>query len=927
MTAMGGSEVFRLFGTVEVDRARFAADMKAMERGVAGFATKMGRSMAKVTAALERNGKAMQSIGRGMSLGVTLPLLAAGGAALKFSNDLNEGMANVGTLIPGASERVVELREEIMELSVATGKSMGDLTEGLYQVISAFGDTADTEERLNIVTRAGVAGRASTTDALNLLSAVTKGYGDTSTVALRKASDLAFATVRMGQTTFPELASSMGRVIPIAESMGITMEELFAVMATGTGVTGSASEVATQFRGVLNSIMNPQKEMIALLEEYQYASGEAMLADLGLIGSLRLIKQEAEEGGFQMIEYITMVEALPIALALTGAQGDVFIEKLEGMTTATDESAAAFKEQTEGINATGFALTQLRRRVEVMTTRLGDGLAPALMEVAAAAEPTLEWLEGAAERFAELTPEVQKSIVKLGLFVAAIGPTLYALGGLARGMTVVKGLLSGPGGYIALLLALVYAQDLIYRSLEKVEGPLKRVADTYRFLMRISPAGGFLHLTQGIRNAVASLGEGTEVATTSMSRLNERVESGSSFMRQLGGAAETSLGTVNDLLGTGIERVNAFGEGLGQVWRDQGAFEAAALQRDAAAAAAAGSGGGGEPPGGDGPDAPTRVAVAQEQLAALEVEYDLAEGITAKLAAAKAYFEYVLAQLERFRESTDLGERAWAAMLQTMLDSNAEGMVSWEEFTDSFPVRMEEKADDTITAFEFMKEQIAAKQAELNAELDAMYQEQKEKEAEAQQAHWERIKEQQSQAAAAIQAIAERVTKGIANAWGRATAQLMVYGGQFKDFWFNLCSMMRQVFFQAISDILAKWLATTALMKGITGVLGGFLGLSEGGIITKPMLAVVGEKGPEAVIPLSSASAAAGAGVSGVRPLSSVSAAGGPEAAGVHLHGDLYVSLTADSLDPIGVARLGNRLVPPLGEALRTALLAQVTGG
>ena len=61
----------------------------------------------------------------------------------------------------------------------------------------------------------------------NLLSAVTKGYGDTSAEAVQKAADLSFATVRLGQTTFPELAAAMGKVIPLASTLGVEQEQLF----------------------------------------------------------------------------------------------------------------------------------------------------------------------------------------------------------------------------------------------------------------------------------------------------------------------------------------------------------------------------------------------------------------------------------------------------------------------------------------------------------------------------------------------------------------------------------------------------------------------------------------------------------------------------------------------------------------------------
>ncbi|GAG94944.1 unnamed protein product, partial [marine sediment metagenome] len=194
-------------------------------------------------------------------------ITAAFGLAIKTSIDFNREMANVATLIPGSTVRVNELKSAIRTMAVEVGKDTGDLARGAYQVISAFGDTADTVKILGISAKAATAGVATTTDAINLLSAVTKGYGDTSAEAVQKVSDLAFQTVTLGQTTFPELASSIGGVTPLAASLGIEMEELFAVMATGTGVTGGAAVVSTQLRGILQSLMSPTKDMAKLIED------------------------------------------------------------------------------------------------------------------------------------------------------------------------------------------------------------------------------------------------------------------------------------------------------------------------------------------------------------------------------------------------------------------------------------------------------------------------------------------------------------------------------------------------------------------------------------------------------------------------------------------------------------------------------------
>ena len=161
----------------------------------------------------------------GLALGgVTAVLGGLARAASRASSELNKGMANVATLIPGATGRVEELKTAVQDLAVAHGRQTQDLTAGLYQTISAFGDQAGrTMEILRINSEAAAAGVATTEDAIALTSAVTKAYGDTSAAAVQKASDLAFVTVRLGQTSFPDLAAAIGKTTPLAAALGVPM--------------------------------------------------------------------------------------------------------------------------------------------------------------------------------------------------------------------------------------------------------------------------------------------------------------------------------------------------------------------------------------------------------------------------------------------------------------------------------------------------------------------------------------------------------------------------------------------------------------------------------------------------------------------------------------------------------------------------------
>lgn len=389
---------------------------------------KIRQAEEKTLAGVRQVGERLSAIGKDLSTKVTLPLVGIGAAALKTSMDFDSAMANVATLIPGNIERVRELKAAVQEMAVDVGKRTGDLAEGLYQVISAFGDTADTVKILEINAKAAAAGLATTTDAINLTSAVTKGYGDISARAVQKVSDLAFQAVKLGQTTFPELAASIGRVTPLAASLGVSMEELFGVMATGTGVTGTAAEVSTQLRGVLQALMAPTDTMAKLIKTLGFESGQAMVQQLGLQKTIEVIVGSAQKSKLPLQDFIGSIEGQTLALALAGPQAETFTQKLQAMQQATGATDEAFREQTEGVGKAAFTWGQFIANLEVASQRIGDQLAPTMQSLLDTVSRAVTW-------FTNLDDRTQKVILTVGALAAAIGPALMLIGSMAQGIS------------------------------------------------------------------------------------------------------------------------------------------------------------------------------------------------------------------------------------------------------------------------------------------------------------------------------------------------------------------------------------------------------------------------------------------------------------------------------------------------------------
>jgi len=337
--------------------------------------------------------------------------------AIKFNSE----MANVATLIPGSTRRLNELKTAVQELAIQTGKSTSDIAGGLYQVISAFGDSADTAKILEINVRAAAAGMATTTDAINLTSAVMKGYGRVSAEMTSKTADLAFMTVKLGQTTFPELAQSMGMVIPIAAKLNVSQEELFASFATLTGVTGDASIVTTQLKGILTGMMKPTEDMTKAIKSLGFANSEAIIQELGMVGALRAVIETTDGTTESVGKLFPNIRALPAVFALSGGQAEVFDQKLGKMSKSVGAMEVAFEAMTQGINKTGFDMARLKQMTIVLSQRLGDKLAPILgklvIGVGDVVNRITDWVKE--------NPKLAETIVKI---TAGVGALMLALG-------------------------------------------------------------------------------------------------------------------------------------------------------------------------------------------------------------------------------------------------------------------------------------------------------------------------------------------------------------------------------------------------------------------------------------------------------------------------------------------------------------------
>ena len=380
------------------------------------------KSVADETEKANKKIKESQKALETYAVSVTSSLTAAATASVNMANKFNEGFSRVATLIPGAAARIKELQENVLDLSPAVGKTTQDLTDGLYEIISGFGDSADSAKTLTLAAKAAAAGSSTTKEAIALLSAVTKGYGDTSLDAQKKVSDLAFTTLKLGQTSMSELASSIQKTTSSSKELGVTQEELFSVFASGTGVIGGAAEVATKLQAAYTELMKPGDALLEAFEKLGVQTGAELIQKFGgLQGAFNALKNVADETGVAVNTLFGSAQAGSLVLYEAGAgaaKATASLEAMQNVVGATDE---AFAETTEhGVNSFGFQLQQLQLNAQKMAIKLGQELIPALQTLLKPVMSIVNLLASASPGWMALIGTMTKSAVAMVLLTTAL---------------------------------------------------------------------------------------------------------------------------------------------------------------------------------------------------------------------------------------------------------------------------------------------------------------------------------------------------------------------------------------------------------------------------------------------------------------------------------------------------------------------------
>lgn len=408
----------------QLSRSLLEVQGNLQTKKIQDFANKLKEMSEKMEATAERFrsfGDLADSAGNKL-MGAGTSILAIAGYASKLSMDFETATASINTLLDDTTN-LDGYKEKMLSLSNDLNLSLDTMASGMYQAISSLGDGgAETERIFATMAKSAKGGGAEVSDSVALIASAMKGYGSINDETAQKISDLAFETAKLGVTTFPEMARSMQPLFPLASTLNVSLEELFGVMATGTGVVGNTSEVSTQLKAVFSNLIKPTTEMAKVMEKYGYANGQAMIKAEGFSGVLKILQKETGGQSDKMGKLFSSTEALTLVTALTGEQYSTFVEKTGKLNNAMGATDRALEKVT---NTTEERLNKSINKLKNSFVNLGGSVSPSIDKISKCVEKLSEYI-------GKMDEETFENIIKIGTWTLALGAGTKALGGFSK---------------------------------------------------------------------------------------------------------------------------------------------------------------------------------------------------------------------------------------------------------------------------------------------------------------------------------------------------------------------------------------------------------------------------------------------------------------------------------------------------------------
>lgn len=256
-------------------------------------------------------------------------------------------MMQVNTLLRLGKEDFQALTKEVLGLAWQMGVAPASLANAFYQVTSATFRGAKAIDILKVAHKGAIAGAAQLHTVTKLLVGSLNAYGESGEAAERYMAAF-FKAVDRGLVVMPEMVQHFGMVTKIAAQVGMSIEELSALMAILTRNNIQAAQAVTGLRAMLMQLLKPQEKALKLANELGISFDLDTIKTMGWSKWLGILQERTGGNEKILATMFGRMRGISSVLAVAGKNTETLADEMKHMNTAIQDFNKAAGIMEEG---------------------------------------------------------------------------------------------------------------------------------------------------------------------------------------------------------------------------------------------------------------------------------------------------------------------------------------------------------------------------------------------------------------------------------------------------------------------------------------------------------------------------------------------------------------------------------------------------
>ncbi len=371
-------------------------------------------------------GESLQSVGKALTLGVTAPLVGIGIKSVKTASEFEAAMSQVKAISGATGGDFKKLEDIAMRMGRTTKFTATESAEALKYMGMAGWKTDQMIAGLPPIMNLAAASGENLGTVSDIVTDSLTAFGLKATDAAR-FSDVLAAAATNSNTNVGLMGETFKYAAPVAGALGYSIEDTAVAVGLMANAGIKGSQAGTALRSAFTRLVKPTKEVNKGLELIGLSADD--FRGKSLHETIDILRDSFKGlDGSQQAEIASMIfgqRAMSGMLGIINASEEDYnklSDAIKNSSGSADEMAKIMNDNLQG------DLVLLKSAVEGAAIAIGEKLRPFIRDVVQKIKEWVDW-------FNQLDPATQDMIVKIGIFAAAIGPVVFALGGFLKHLT------------------------------------------------------------------------------------------------------------------------------------------------------------------------------------------------------------------------------------------------------------------------------------------------------------------------------------------------------------------------------------------------------------------------------------------------------------------------------------------------------------